>query len=194
MQCAACFILPPWDELWSSRPDNGASLAGLFYFRLTPQRLELQADVQLQPLRPTFLAIRAAVFFTTFLAVFLIILFVVFFVGFFFARVAFLAAFCAGFRAGRFFSSIFIISSMTAFSIRLARLMSFLVVFLAAIGFSPVVKGQLRESPKSIGSIGIARKIGQPWSIGCVFYGLEAYDSGHRYLTSPASPCSVLIG
>jgi hypothetical protein len=45
-----------------------------------------------------------------------------------------LAAFFAGFRAGRFFASRLFISFMTAFSIRLARLVALaLVVFLAAI-------------------------------------------------------------
>jgi hypothetical protein len=42
----AYFILPPLDENWSSRPDNGDSLAGLFYFRLAPMSLELQSDAQ----------------------------------------------------------------------------------------------------------------------------------------------------
>ncbi len=83
---------------------------------------------------PAFFAIRFAVFFTTFLAVFLTSLFVVFLVGFFVVLVAFLAAFFADFRTGRFFASRLFISLMTAFSIRLARLVALaLVVFLAAI-------------------------------------------------------------
>ena len=77
----------------------------------------------------------AAVFLTTLIAVFLTILFVVFLVCFFPAFVTFLAAFFAGFRAGRFFSSRFSISSMTAFSMRLARLTSFLDMFFVVIFF-----------------------------------------------------------
>ena len=48
-------------------------------------------------------------------------------------RAAFLAAFVAGFRADRFFSSSFRIPAMTAFCICLARLLSFLEMFLVAI-------------------------------------------------------------
>ena len=84
-------------------------------------------------LRLAFFDNFAAVFLTTLIAVFFTILFVVFLVCFFPALVTFLAAFFAGFRAGRFFSSRFIISSMTAFSMRLAKLTSFLDMFFVVI-------------------------------------------------------------
>jgi uncharacterized membrane protein YfbV (UPF0208 family) len=125
--------------------------------------------------RPTFFAMRPAVFFTTFFAVFLTIFFVTFFAGFPFFRATFLAAFIAGFRAGRFFSSSFSISAITAFSMRLARVTSFagiffLGIFLVAIRFPPALLVWHREFRKRIDAVGIARKVWPDLSL-CVRYG-----------------------